>query len=93
MILFAIFKACGINNFELEAMHNLEEASPSWALCFQRGPLAMRRDEWEFYLGFVRVYYVMARVILVVGCLIALFNSVPGVFEEPSWSAYFPHIT
>ena len=36
---------------------------------------------------------VSARIFLVVDCLIALFNSVPGVFEEPSWSTYFPHIT
>ena len=34
----------------------------------------------------------IVRVIIVVGCLIALFNSVPGAFEEPSWSAYFLHI-
>ena len=36
--------------------------------------------------------YGLARVFIVVECFIALFNSVPGVFEEPAWSAYFPHI-
>ena len=36
---------------------------------------------------------VVARIFLVGDCLIALFNYVPGVFEEPSWSAYLPHIT
>ncbi len=37
--------------------------------------------------------YVLARVFIVVECFVALFNSDPGVFEVPSWSAYFPHIT
>ena len=36
--------------------------------------------------------YGLARVFIVVECFIALFNSVPGVFEVPAWSAYFPHI-
>ena len=43
-------------------------------------------------LVFVCAIHGMARAILTVECLIALFNSQPGVFEEPSWSAYFPHI-
>ena len=36
--------------------------------------------------------YGLARVFIVVECFIALFNSVPGVFEVPAWSVYFPHI-
>ena len=36
--------------------------------------------------------YGLARVFIVAECFIALFNSVPGVFEVPAWSAYFPHI-
>ena len=49
-------------------------------------------------LGFLAVAavclgYGIARIFLVVECFVGLFYSVPGVFEEPSWSAYFPHIT
>ena len=33
--------------------------------------------------------YGLARVFIVVECFIALFNSVPGVFEVPAWSTYF----
>lgn len=36
---------------------------------------------------------VLVRIFLTVECLTTLFRSAPGVFEEPSWSAYFPHIT
>ena len=36
--------------------------------------------------------YGLARVFIVVECFIALFNSVPGVFEVPAWSVYLPHI-
>ena len=35
----------------------------------------------------------LARVFIVVECLLALFHSEPGVFEEPNWSVYSPHIT
>ena len=37
--------------------------------------------------------YGLARIFIVVECFIAFFAPVPGVFEVPSWSAYFPHIT
>jgi len=37
--------------------------------------------------------YYMARIFLVVECLIALFYSSPGVFIMPSWSPSFPHVT
>ena len=37
--------------------------------------------------------YCLARIFLVVECLVALFHSSPGVFTVPSWSLYFPHIT
>jgi len=37
--------------------------------------------------------YCVARIFLVVECLIALFHSAPGVFIMPSWSPYFLHIT
>lgn len=62
-----------------------------------------KRREVRFFInvgtsvGYVALYalsslYVLARVFIVVECVIALFNSVPGVFEVPAWSAYFPHI-
>lgn len=44
-------------------------------------------------LGAICLGYGLARIFIVVECFIALFNSVPGVFEVPSWSLYFPHIT
>lgn len=50
---------------------------------------------WVAYLvvGAVCLGYGLARIFIVVECFIALFSSVPGVFEVPSWSPYFPHIT
>lgn len=46
-----------------------------------------------FAVGFICLAYSLARIFIVVECFIALFNSEPGVFEVPSWSVYFPHIT
>lgn len=62
-----------------------------------------KRREVRFFIrvgtsvGYVALYalssaYVLARVFILVECFIALFNSFPGVFEVPAWSAYFPHI-
>ena len=45
---------------------------------------------WFFQILFI--LNAIARMLLVVECFKALFHSVPGVFEEPSWSAYVPHI-
>lgn len=36
--------------------------------------------------------YVLARLYLVVECFIQLSHLSAGVYEEPQWSAYFPHI-
>ncbi|KAI4220082.1 MAG: hypothetical protein LQ349_008175, partial [Xanthoria aureola] len=36
--------------------------------------------------------YVLARLYLVVECFIQLSHLPAGVYEEPAWSAYFPHI-
>ena len=36
--------------------------------------------------------YVLARLYLVVECFIQLSHLPAGVYEEPQWSAYFPHI-
>ena len=44
-------------------------------------------------VGVICLAYGLARIYIVVECFIALFNSVPVVFEAPSWSAYFLHIS
>ncbi len=46
-----------------------------------------------FIVGAIFLAYGLARTYIVVECFIALFNSEPGIFEAPSWSAYFPHIS
>ncbi len=46
-----------------------------------------------FAVGVICLGYSLARIFIVVECFIALFNSEPGVFEVPSWSVYYPHIT
>lgn len=44
-------------------------------------------------VGAICLSYGLARIFIVVECFIALFSSEPGIFEVPSWSLYFPHIT
>lgn len=46
-----------------------------------------------FAVGVIIFGYGLARIFIVVECFLALFNSEPGIFEVPSWSVYFPHIT
>lgn len=45
------------------------------------------------FLGSTILVYILARGYLVVECFINLFNLPAGVYEVPSWSAYFPHIS
>ena len=40
----------------------------------------------------IAIAYVLARLYLVVECFIQLSHLPAGVYEEPEWSAYFPHI-
>lgn len=64
--------------------------------------LISRRGIWFFKavgigVGFLALAvlclgYGLARIYIVVECFIALFNSVPGVFEVPAWSTYLLHI-
>ena len=63
------------------------------ACCFHLSMYALCGTVCGVIILFICSINVMARIFLVVDCLIALFDSLPGVFEEPSWSAYFPHIT
>lgn len=46
-------------------------------------------------VGFILISsaYVLARAYLVVECFINLFRLPVGVYDVPSWSAYFPHIS
>ena len=57
--------------------------------------LLRRLGIFIYFVGFLVtvVFYGIARVFVVVECFIALFHSAPGVFVEPAWSTYFPHIT
>ena len=101
VVFFVISKICGTEECELEAIQKPKQGpmpgrvdyillralylqiSRLTALCgYGRGPIF-------FLLCYI---HGLARASLTVECLIALFNSQPGVFEEPSWSAYFPHI-
>lgn len=45
------------------------------------------------FLSLTTLIYILARGYLVVECFINLFNLPAGVYEVPSWSAYFPHIS
>lgn len=37
--------------------------------------------------------YLLARIYLVVECFLSLFYSPPGLFRQPNWGPYFPHIS
>ena len=39
------------------------------------------------------IAYVLARAYLVVECFINVFNLPAGVYDTPTWSVYFPHIS
>ena len=41
----------------------------------------------------VLLAYILARAYLVVECFINLFHLPVGVYDIPSWAAYFPHIS
>ena len=98
MIVIASLKTCFPEDFELLAiqesiegsMQRSRDAANCTSCCVQSGSLPSCGN-WGHFSLWICSIEVVARIILVVGCLIALFNSVPGVFEEPSWSAYFPH--
>ncbi|KAL8665774.1 MAG: hypothetical protein Q9168_007625 [Polycauliona sp. 1 TL-2023] len=40
----------------------------------------------------VALIYIIARVYLVIECFIQLSHLPAGVFQQPEWSTYFPHI-
>ena len=46
-----------------------------------------------FFLRLATLIYFLARGYLVVECFINLFNLPAGVYDVPSWPAYFPHIS
>ena len=99
MIVIASLKTCFPEDFELLAIQESIEGSmqrsrdaATCTSCFLKSGGLPSCGNWGHFFLWVCSIEVVARVILVVGCLIALFNSVPGLFEEPSWSAYFPHI-
>ena len=99
MIVTASLKACFPEDVELLAMQeSIQESMQSsrdavmCASCCLKSDSLHSCGNWGHFITWVCSIEVIVRVIIVVGCLIALFNSVPGVFEEPSWSAYFPHI-
>ena len=78
---------------ELEVTQELKGDFVSEAICSQQCMLDLCGELGLILFYVYCVSYVMARIFLVVECLIALFTSVPDVFEEPSWSAYFLYIT
>lgn len=71
------------NRYPLFGLLKLPLSSFSYSIVILVGYLA---------LVVLCLVYGLARVFIVVECFIALFNSVPGVFEVPAWSTYFPHI-
>ena len=103
MVLFTQMK----ERRQLRELPELDDSKPWWHvpedlllskfLNFLRAVLefAFRLGVWigYFAVGAICLGYGLARIFIVVECFIALFDSVPGVFEVPSWSAYFPHIT
>lgn len=37
--------------------------------------------------------YLLARVFLIVECFLSFFHAPPGLFRQPNWGPYFPHIS
>ena len=52
--------------------------------------LIPRLDTWITW--FLLPIYVAARAYLVIESFSSLFHSPPGVFDQPSFASYFPHI-
>lgn len=60
----------------------------------EKGSKGYYIDQVAFPFGcLIILVYFLARGYLVVECFINLFNLPAGVYEVPSWSAYFPHIS
>lgn len=75
---------------------------PVWTFLFKIFKPFIRKMAFGVVLGVLVGYlavgamclgYGLARIFIVVECFLALFDSELGVFEVPSWSVYFPHIT
>ena len=49
-------------------------------------------DLMRLVCGLASLLYITARTFLVVECFLSLFHSPPGVFRQPVWSVYFPHL-
>lgn len=48
---------------------------------------------WMALIFCATLLYLLARVYLVVECFLSLFHSQPGLFRQPNWGPYFPHIS
>ena len=101
MLIFLLSKTCwNDEELELDAMHSSKRPSMQIskgalllkACCFREIMYDMCGFWGGLIFGLFFLLQVMARIFPMVECFIALFDSVPGVFEEPSWSAYVPHI-
>ena len=99
MLIFVVSKTrWKAKEFELDAMKSTKRSSMQRskdALLIKpwfRKIIYAMCGLWGLIFGLFFFLEVMARMFLMVECFIALFHSVPGVFEEPSWSAYVPHI-
>lgn len=46
----------------------------------------------DFFMVILNLAYMFGRAYLVVECFLNLFHSDPGMFQQPQWSVYFPHL-
>ena len=49
-------------------------------------------ETFNFFVISMALFYVVARLYLVVNCFVNLAPLLDKVFELPNWSHYFPHI-
>ena len=99
ILFFVILKTCWNEELELDVMEgskreSIQRSKDAFLLracCCEESIFTIY---WRcgMFFGLFFSFEAMARIFLIVECFIGLFDSVPGVFEEPSWSAYVPHI-
>ena len=96
MLLFKGSKICwtedlGLDIYQEAKTYPFADWKICRACCYEESLCAFCGYGTLYFLIFC-VLDALARILLVMECFKALFNSAPGVFDEPSWSAYVPHI-
>jgi hypothetical protein len=72
---------------------NEEKGFPHFVAEVLVGPLYLFHNFLVAVVSCGTLLYLLARVYLVVECFLSLFHSPPGLFRQPNWGPYFPHMS